>query len=148
MLTLLAKHAAFDLKVDVKGDLHVDQHHSVEDTGICLGQAIKQALGDKGRRPPLRSLHAPNGRDARDERARPGRGGYYLGVPGADPESKDRRLRQRAGSRDFWQAVAANVPGNLHVVLHHGRNSHPHRRGCLQSNRPRPCGWRSSPTVA
>ena len=47
MLTLLAKHAAMDLKVRAKGDLHVDQHHTVEDTGICLGQALRQALGDK-----------------------------------------------------------------------------------------------------
>src|SRR6187399_293210 len=47
MLTLLTKHAAFDLRVRAQGDLHVDQHHTVEDTGICLGQAIKQAVGDK-----------------------------------------------------------------------------------------------------
>src|SRR6187399_3446169 len=47
MLTLLAKHAAMDLRVRAKGDLEVDQHHTVEDTGICLGQALKQALGDK-----------------------------------------------------------------------------------------------------
>ena len=47
MLTLLAKHAAIDLKVRANGDLHVDQHHTVEDTGICLGQALRQALGNK-----------------------------------------------------------------------------------------------------
>src|SRR5438477_1198615 len=47
MLTLLAKHAAFDLNVMAKGDLHVDQHHTVEDVGIAFGQALKQALGDK-----------------------------------------------------------------------------------------------------
>ena len=47
MLTLLAKHAAIDLNVDAKGDLHVDQHHTVEDVGIAIGQALKQALGDK-----------------------------------------------------------------------------------------------------
>src|SRR5688500_20302740 len=47
MLTLLARHAAIDLTVEAKGDLHVDQHHTVEDTGICFGQALKQALGDK-----------------------------------------------------------------------------------------------------
>src|SRR5262247_267731 len=47
MLTLLAKHAAFDLRVAAAGDLEVDQHHTVEDTGICLGQALRQALGDK-----------------------------------------------------------------------------------------------------
>ena len=64
MLTLLAKHAAIDLTVEAKGDLHVDQHHTVEDVGICLGQAIKQAPGRQGRHPPLRPLHAADGRDA------------------------------------------------------------------------------------
>lgn len=47
MLTALAKHALFDLKVTVKGDLYIDGHHSVEDTGIAIGMALKQALGDK-----------------------------------------------------------------------------------------------------
>jgi imidazoleglycerol-phosphate dehydratase len=47
MLTLLAKHAVIDLAVRAAGDLEVDQHHTVEDTGICLRQALKQALGDK-----------------------------------------------------------------------------------------------------
>src|SRR5438093_426590 len=47
MLTLLAKHGLFDLKVQAEGDLHVDFHHTVEDVGICLGKALTQALGDK-----------------------------------------------------------------------------------------------------
>ena len=47
MLTLLAKHAVIDLAIEAKGDLHVDQHHTVEDVGICLGQAMRQALGDR-----------------------------------------------------------------------------------------------------
>ena len=47
MLTLFAKHSLVDLKVIAKGALHVDFHHTVEDTGIVLGQALRQALGDK-----------------------------------------------------------------------------------------------------
>ena len=44
MLTLLTRHGCFDLEVRAKGDLHVDQHHTVEDVGICLGQAVQKAL--------------------------------------------------------------------------------------------------------
>src|SRR5258708_25098540 len=47
MLTLLAKHALFDLTIAAKGDLHVDFHHTVEDVGICLGKALAEALGAK-----------------------------------------------------------------------------------------------------
>src|SRR5438105_15285325 len=47
MLTLLAKHSLIDLTVEAAGDLHVDAHHTVEDVGICYGQALAQALGDK-----------------------------------------------------------------------------------------------------
>ena len=47
MLELFTRHGAFDLKVEAKGDLQVDQHHTVEDVGICLGHAVKQSLGDK-----------------------------------------------------------------------------------------------------
>ena len=47
MLTLLAKHALFDLDVEAKGDLQVDAHHTVEDVGICFGKALLQAVGDK-----------------------------------------------------------------------------------------------------
>src|SRR5437016_4635633 len=47
MLTLLARHSLIDLTIEAHGDLHVDAHHTVEDTGICLGQALTQALGNK-----------------------------------------------------------------------------------------------------
>jgi len=47
MLDQLARHALFDLKIRAKGDLHIDDHHTVEDTGIALGQALSKALGDK-----------------------------------------------------------------------------------------------------
>jgi imidazoleglycerol-phosphate dehydratase len=47
MLDLLAKHALFDLNIKAEGDINVDYHHTVEDVGICMGQAFKEALGDK-----------------------------------------------------------------------------------------------------
>ncbi len=47
MLEQLSRHSLIDLDVDTKGDLHIDQHHTVEDTGIAIGEAIAQALGDK-----------------------------------------------------------------------------------------------------
>src|SRR5262245_54616336 len=47
MLDLFAKHGQFDLKVDARGDVDIDDHHTVEDIGICLGQALREALGDK-----------------------------------------------------------------------------------------------------
>ncbi len=47
MLDLFSRHAAIDLTVQAKGDLHIDQHHTVEDVGICLGQAVGRAIGDK-----------------------------------------------------------------------------------------------------
>ena len=59
MLTLFAKHALFDLDVKVKGDIEVDFHHTVEDTGIVLGQAITKALGDKSGLVRYGNFHLP-----------------------------------------------------------------------------------------
>lgn len=122
MLTLLAKHAAVDLRVRAKGDLHVDQHHTVEDVGICLGQALRQALGDKSgiRRYghftlPMEETLATVAIDLS--------GRYYLVFQAAFAAPKigdfDSELVE-----DFWQAVAANALCNLHVLVHYGRNSH------------------------
>lgn len=122
MLTLFAKHGAFDLNVKAVGDLHVDQHHTVEDTGICLGQAVKQALGDKAgiRRYghftlPMEETLVTTALDLS--------GRYYLvfraDFPTATIGQFDSQLVE-----DFWQAFAANTLCNLHVVLQHGRNSH------------------------
>jgi imidazoleglycerol-phosphate dehydratase len=122
MLTLLAKHAAIDLTVRADGDLHVDQHHTVEDTGICLGQALKQALGDKAgiRRYghftlPMEETLATSAIDLS--------GRYFLVFEAGFTSPKigdfDTELVE-----DFWQAVAANGLFNLHVLVHHGRNNH------------------------
>lgn len=122
MLTLLARHAAIDLSVKAEGDLHVDQHHTVEDVGICLGQALREALGDKAgiRRYghftlPMEETLVTSALDLS--------GRYFLVYDAPLPAAKigdfDSELVE-----DFWQAVAANALCNLHVMLHHGRNSH------------------------
>src|SRR3972149_1061950 len=122
MLTLMAKHAAIDLTVKAAGDLHVDQHHTVEDVGICLGQALKQALGDKAGIRRYGSFSLPMEETlasvAVDLSAR-----YYLVFNAQFPAAKigdfDSELVE-----DFWQAVAANALCNLHVNVPYGRNSH------------------------
>jgi imidazoleglycerol-phosphate dehydratase len=122
MLTLLAKHAAFDLTVRAAGDLHVDQHHTVEDVGICFGRALRDALGDKSgiRRYghftlPMEETLATTALDLS--------GRYFLVFDAPFPTAKigdfDSELVE-----DFWQAVAANALCNLHVKVHYGRNSH------------------------
>jgi imidazoleglycerol-phosphate dehydratase len=122
MLTLLAKHGALDLTVRAKGDLHVDQHHTVEDVGICFGQALKQALGDKAGIARYGHFTLPM-EETLVTTALDLSGRYFLVFKAAFPSPKigdfDSELVE-----DFWQAVAANVLCNLHVVLHHGRNSH------------------------
>jgi imidazoleglycerol-phosphate dehydratase len=122
MLTLLAKHAAFDLRVVAKGDLHVDQHHTVEDVGICLGQALRQALGDKAgiRRYghftlPMDETLVTSALDLS------GRFALVFQAPLPAPKigAFDSELLE-----EFWNAFAGNALCNLHVLLHHGRNSH------------------------
>jgi imidazoleglycerol-phosphate dehydratase len=122
MLALLAKHAALDLTVTASGDLDVDQHHTVEDVGICLGQAIRQALGDKAgiRRYghftlPMEETLVTSAVDL---------GGRAFFVAQADfPTPKVGQFDTELVA-DFWQAVAANALANVHIVVHHGRNSH------------------------
>ncbi|MEX2139217.1 MAG: imidazoleglycerol-phosphate dehydratase HisB [Pirellulales bacterium] len=122
MLTLLTKHAAFDLTVEAKGDLQVDQHHTVEDTGIAFGQALRQALGDKSgvRRYghftlPMEETLVTSALDLS------GRYFFVFNVSFSSPKIGDFDSEL---VEDFWQAVAANALCNLHILLHHGRNNH------------------------
>ena len=122
MLDLLARHGLFDLTVWCKGDLHIDAHHSTEDVGIVLGQAIDRALGDKsGIR---RYGHCVLPMDealvtcAVDLGGRP----YWAwNAPMPAPRVGDFDSELIA---DFWQAVATSGRMNFHVVLHSGRNTH------------------------
>jgi imidazoleglycerol-phosphate dehydratase len=122
MLTLLAKHAVVDLKVKAKGDLDVDQHHTVEDVGICFGQALHKALGNKaGIR---RYGHFTLPMDETLVTAAIDLGGRFALVFQAEfPSAKigdfDSELVE-----EFWRAVAANALCNLHILVHYGRNSH------------------------
>jgi imidazoleglycerol-phosphate dehydratase len=122
MLTLFAVHSLCDLTVQANGDTHVDDHHTVEDVGICLGMMISKAIGTKAGIARYGHMTLPMDETlvtvALDLSDRP------LMVFNADfPTEKigdfDTQLVQ-----EFWQAVVSNARMNFHVVLHHGTNSH------------------------
>jgi len=122
MLVLLAKHAAIDLVAQAVGDLAVDQHHTVEDVGICLGQAVREALGDKSgiRRYghftlPMEETLVTTALDL---------GGRAYFVFQAEFPTPKIGLFDTELVADFWHAVSANALANLHIIVHYGRNSH------------------------
>ena len=122
MLTLLGKHAAFDLEIRAAGDLHVDQHHTVEDVGICLGMAVREALGDKAGIRRWGHFTLPMDEvlvtSAVDLGGRP----YFVfnvDFPTQKIGDFDSELIE-----DFWQAFSVNAAANLHITAHYGRNSH------------------------
>lgn len=122
MLTLLARHGRLDLDLRCEGDTQVDDHHSVEDIGIALGQAFAQALGDKRGIRRYASLCLPM-----DEALilcavdLSGRGGYYedLEVPTEKIGAFDTQLVY-----EFMEAFAVNAKVTLHLRKLSGRNSH------------------------
>ena len=122
MLDQLSRHSLIDLTVRAKGDLHIDDHHTVEDTGIAIGQALTRALGDK--RGIRRYGHFVLAMDdaqvacALDLSGRP----YLvwnLAFPTAKIGTFDTEL-----VREFFQAVSTHGGITLHVDLNHGLNSH------------------------
>jgi imidazoleglycerol-phosphate dehydratase len=122
MLTLLGRHSLIDLTVKAQGDLHVDQHHTVEDVGICFGKALAEALGDKrgiarygGVTLPMEETLVTVAVDLS------GRAWFVNNV--VIPTEKIGEFDAELVDV-FWQAVAANALMNLHFVLHHGANSH------------------------
>ena len=122
MLDQLARHALIDMTVAATGDLHIDDHHTVEDTGIALGQALAKAMGDKRGIRRYGSCLLPMDdamvRAALDLSGRP-----YLvwNVPMPTPKigTFDTEL-----VREFFQAFATHGGITLHVDLIHGINSH------------------------
>jgi len=122
MLELFARHANMGLQVQADGDLHVDQHHTTEDIGICLGQAFDKALGNKsGIR---RYGHWTLPMDETLVTAAVDLSGrsyfvFQVDIPSTKIGDFDSEL-----VAEFWQGFAAKARCNLHVVLHHGQNSH------------------------
>ncbi len=122
MLDLLARHALIDLDVKAVGDLQVDDHHTCEDIGISLGQAVDRALGDRAgiRRYghftlPMDECLVTSAVDLGGRYAFE----YHAPIGPAKIGSFDSELVEH-----FWQSFAANANCNLHVVLHHGANAH------------------------
>ena len=122
MLTLFARHSRLSLVVKVDGDLHVDSHHTVEDVGIVLGQAIREALGDKAGINRYGTSFVPM-----DE---------TLGMASLDLSGRSYLVfdasfdNPKLGTFDtelveeFFQALAFNLQMNLHLKILHGKNSH------------------------
>lgn len=122
MLTLLTKHGLFDLKVRCDGDLEVDQHHSVEDVGIALGQAFHEAIGTKEGINRYASVTIPMDEALTNVSLDiSGRAYLVYNVEG---------LKDKVGNFDtelveeFFQAFSSNAKINLHINLLYGRNTH------------------------
>lgn len=122
MLTLFSRHSLIDLDVKAKGDLHVDHHHTVEDVGICLGKTLLEAVGDKAGITRYGSITLPMEEtlitSALDL------SGRVIFVYKVEFETEKIGEFDSQLVEEFWNAVAANALMNLHLVLHHGRNSH------------------------
>ncbi len=122
MLELFAKHGLFDLEVECRGDLHIDDHHSVEDTAITLGQAVAQAVGDKEGIARYGSALVPM--DEALCRAVIDLSGRFYLVYEVETD------RSRVGSfsvemaEHFWRSFAEAARMNLHIDLLRGRNTH------------------------
>ena len=122
MLTLFSKHSLIDLTVSVKGDIEVDAHHTVEDTGIVLGDALREALGDKAGIQRYGHAYVPMdetlARVVVDLSNRP-----YLAF---NPEAATASAPNLPFTlvEEFFRAVASNLRANIHVDLLAGRDGH------------------------
>lgn len=121
MLTLFARHGALDLRLSVKGDLNVDGHHSVEDTGIVLGQAVSKALGDKAGIKRYGCAYVPMDEAlARCVLDISGRGFLVYDAPEmACNPGMDVMLAE-----EFFRAFAVNAGITLHISVLYGKNPH------------------------
>lgn len=122
MLDLFAKHGQFDLKVDARGDVDIDDHHTVEDIGICLGQALREALGDKAGIKRYASVFVPMDEALAqvviDISNRP-----HFELRGEFPAATVGSFTVELVHEFLWKfALEARV--TLHVIVHYGRNTH------------------------
>jgi len=122
MLTLFAKHGLFDLEIEATGDLEVDDHHLVEDLGICLGQSLKEAIGDKGG--IRRYGHALVPMDESLAEASVDLSGRPFFVYNVSCRAKKIKNFEIALVPEFLRAFAFSACMNLHVGLRYGNNSH------------------------
>ncbi|MBL8028842.1 MAG: imidazoleglycerol-phosphate dehydratase HisB [Fibrobacteres bacterium] len=114
MLDLFAKHGSFDLELSCKGDLHIDEHHSVEDIAICLGEAFAKAIGDKKGMNRYGTFFVPMdealARCVADFSGRP-----YFVYEGEQHNEL---------TIDFFKSLSDSAKMNLHLKLEYGRNGH------------------------
>ena len=125
MLDQLGRHGGMDLRVVAKGDLHIDSHHTVEDTGILFGSALAEALGDKAGVRRFASVRVPldealvdvvidlSGRPYLHYEIDPP-GEKILGDPPFDPQLME----------EFWRAMVTSAGITMHLTLVRGRNTH------------------------
>ncbi|WP_078431670.1 imidazoleglycerol-phosphate dehydratase HisB [Metabacillus halosaccharovorans] len=122
MLDLFTKHGQFDLSVDANGDVEIDDHHTTEDIGICLGQALREALGDKRGIKRYGSAFVPMDEALAqvvvDLSNRP-----HLEFRGELPSTKVGTFDTENVHEFLWK-FALEARMNLHVIVHYGRNTH------------------------
>lgn len=122
MLELFARHGAFDLRIDARGDLDVDQHHTVEDVGIALGEAFSQALGN--RRGINRAGYFLMPMDETLGLAAVDLGGRPHAVIGLGVRTRLVGDLQTELVHDFFEGFAIGARANVHVKVMYGRSSH------------------------
>ena len=131
MLTALARHGLFDLKVQAKGDLHIDFHHTTEDVGIVIGQCLRQALGDKRGIRRYGAAVIPMD-EALAEAAVDISGRPFLAwsVSFAQPKIGDMDTEL---FEEFFRALAFNAGITLHVTQKAGTNAHHVAEACFKA---------------
>ncbi|MBX3524934.1 MAG: imidazoleglycerol-phosphate dehydratase HisB [Rhodoblastus sp.] len=131
MLDQIARHGLFDLEIAAKGDLHIDDHHTVEDVGIALGQAIKQALGDRKGIRRYATAHVPMD-EALTRVSLDLSGRAFLVFEAQFPTPKIGTFDTEL-VREFFQALAGNCGANVHVDNIRGANSHHIAESCFKA---------------